>query len=506
MVTLIRIKIILLKHDLVNHIIYIDIDILVNYNLVNRNSLNGGMRMFIGRERELTALQNQYHSGKFEFTVIYGRRRVGKTAIINEFVKDKDVIYFTGVESNAKQNLENFSHSIMNYKSDLPQGSEFLSFQDALEFVFRLAQEQRIILVIDEYPYVAKASQSLASTLQFMIDKHKDTSKLFLILCGSSMSYMEDHVLAYKAPLYGRRTAQLKVQPFEFLEACRQYPGFSPEEKALAYGMVGGIPQYLLQIDDHLSVKENIKKIFLNSTSFLFEEPTNLLKQEVREPAIYNAIITAIANGGTKLSEIAGKIGEDTSVCATYIRNLISLGIVKKEAPYGESIGRKTIYSIEDPMFRFWYRFIAENTSLISRGADEIAYQRMEPYLSDYMGAVFEQISKQYLWNQLLNDTCPVHFADIGRWWGTNKKTRQPEEIDIMGVQDKNTALFCECKWTNEKIDLAVLEELVERSQLFSYPNNYYYLFAKSGFTKGCIEKAETMGNVALVEYRDMLK
>ena len=172
--------------------------------------------MFIGRERELTALQNQYNSSKFEFTVIYGRRRVGKTAIINEFVKDKDVIYFTGVESNEKQNLENFSQSIMSYKSDLPQGSEFTSFQDALEFVFKLAQEKRIVLVIDEYPYVAKASKSLASTLQLMIDKHKDASKLFLILCGSSMSYMEDHVLAYKAPLYGRRTAQLKVQPFEF--------------------------------------------------------------------------------------------------------------------------------------------------------------------------------------------------------------------------------------------------------------------------------------------------
>lgn len=150
---------------------------------------------------------------------------------------------------------------------------------------------------------------------------------------------------------------------------------------------------------------------------------------------------------------------------ATYIRNLISLGIVKKETPYGESSGRKTIYSIEDNMFRFWYRFVAENTSVISRGADELAYKRIEPYLSDYMGAVFEDISKQHLWNELLNDNCPVNFTDIGRWWGTNKKTRQQEEIDIMGVQDKTTALFGECKWTNEKVDLAVLEKLIERSE-----------------------------------------
>lgn len=461
--------------------------------------------MFIGRKRELAALQTQYDSGKFEFTVIYGRRRVGKTAIINEFVKDRDAIYFTGVESNAKQNLENFSQSIISYKSDFPQGSEFTSFQDAFEFIFKLAQDKRIVLVIDEYPYVAKASKSLASTLQLMIDKYKDTSKLFLILCGSSMSYMEDHVLAYKAPLYGRRTAQLKVQPFEFSEACKHFSKFSAEDKALAYGIVGGTPQYLLQLDDSLSIKENIKNIFLNSSSFLFEEPTNLLKQQVREPSIYNAIITAIAAGSTKLSEISSKVGEDTSVCATYIRNLISLEIIKKETPYGESSGKKTIYSIEDNMFRFWYRFVAVNTSIISRGADELAYQRIEPYLSDYMGAVFEDISKQYLWNELLNDNCPVNFTDIGRWWGTNKKTRQQEEIDIMGLQDKNTALFGECKWTNEKIDLAVLEKLIQRSNSFNCENKYFYLFAKSGFTKSCISKAEEMDNVTLVEYREIL-
>ena len=399
--------------------------------------------MFIGRERELTALQNQYNSSKFEFTVIYGRRRVGKTAIINEFVKDKDVIYFTGVESNEKQNLENFSQSIMSYKSDLPQGSEFTSFQDALEFVFKLAQEKRIVLVIDEYPYVAKASKSLASTLQLMIDKHKDASKLFLILCGSSMSYMEDHVLAYKAPLYGRRTAQLKVQPFEFMEACKHFPKFAAEDKAIAYGIVGGTPQYLLQLDDGLSIKENIKKIFLNPSSFLFEEPTNLLKQEVREPAIYNAIITAIATGGTKLSEISSKVGEDTSVCATYIRNLISLGIVKKETPYGESSGRKTIYSIEDNMFRFWYRFVAENTSVNSRGADELAYKRIEPYLSDYMGAVFEDISK------LISPTSVAGGVQIKKQdsrkkltlWGYKTKL-PPFSANVNGRMKKLTLLF----------------------------------------------------------------
>lgn len=461
--------------------------------------------MFIGREQELNTLNKLYRSDRFEFAVIYGRRRVGKTALISEFTKDKDTIFFTGVETNAKQNLDNFSRCIMEFGTGIAVDSSFASFQAALEYVFELAKTKRIVLVIDEYPYVARASKSLASTLQLLIDKNKDNSKLFLILCGSSMSYMEDHVLAYKAPLYGRRTAQLKISPFDFFEACRYFTRFSDIDKALAYGIVGGTPQYLMQINDSLSIEENIKNTHLNPTSSIFEEPNNLLKQEVREPAIYNAVVTAIATGCSKMNEISNKIDEDTSVCATYIKNLITLGIVKKESPYGEKSSRKTIYSIEDNMFRFWYRFVPENTSIISRGATDLAYKRIAPELPSYMGGVFEEICKQYLWKLLLEDKCAVNFSDLGRWWGTNPKTRTQEEIDIMGT-DKDSALFAECKWTNEKVDLGVLETLVERSNLFNYKKKHFYLFAKTGFTKGCIDKAAEIGNVTLVEYADMLR
>lgn len=462
--------------------------------------------MFIGRERELKALEQLYTSGKFEFAVVYGRRRVGKTALLTRFIQDKRAIYFMGVESNAKQNLENLSKSILEYTSGIAAENSFLSFQAALEYVFRLAERERVVLVLDEYPYAARASKSLASTLQLLIDKNKESSRLMLILCGSSMSYMEDQVLAYKAPLYGRRTAQMKLLPFDFAETCRYFSRFKGEDKALAYGMVGGTPQYLLQINDRLSIEENIKNTFLNPISFLYEEPVNLLKQEVREPAIYTAVITAIAAGACRMSEISSKAGEDTNVCASYLRNLISLGIVQKETPYGEKASRRSLYSIGDNLFRFWHRFVLENNSLIARGAADLVYQRIAPQLPDYMGKVFEEICRQYLWKLLLEGSAPIEFVSLGRWWGNDPARKAQAEIDILGEQDKDTALFGECKWTNEKVDLGVLEMLVHRSRLLPYKKAHYFLFSRSGFTRGCTEKANELGSVTLVEYGDMLK
>lgn len=461
--------------------------------------------MFIGRDKELIALNKLYQSDKFEFVVIYGRRRVGKTALINQFIGDKKSIYFMGLESNEKQNLENLSKSIIEFSSGIQAETSFASFQAALEYIFKLAENERIILTIDEYPYVARSSKSLASTLQLLIDKYKDTSKLMLILCGSSMSYMEEHVLAYKAPLYGRRTAQMKILPFDFEESCCYLKNMSDEDKALIYGIVGGTPQYLLQMSDKLSVEENVKNTYLNPMSFLYEEPINLLKQEVREPAIYTAIITAIATGYSRVSEISTKVGEDTNVCSNYLKNLMNLGIIKKETPYGEKESRKSVYSIEDNMFCFWYRFVLDNNSVIARGAADIVYKRIEPQLPDYMGRVFEEICMQYLWKLLLKGNAPVEFVSLGRWWGNDPIKKSQAEIDIMGEQDAETAIFAECKWRNEKVDLDILETLVERSKLFHYIKMHYYLFSKSGFTKECIEKAEQMRNVTLVSYKDIM-
>lgn len=206
------------------------------------------------------------------------------------------------------------------------------------------------------------------------------------------------------------------------------------------------------------------------------------------------------------MAEISTKVGEDTSVCAAYLKNLTGLGLIRKETPYGEKASRKSLYVIDDPMYRFWYRFIPENSSIIARGAADLAYRRIEPFLPEYMGQVFEEICKQYLWKLLLDGRSPVEFAELGRWWGNDPFTRSQTEIDIMGEQNKDTALFGECKWTNEKVDAGVLELLIRRSQLFRYRRVQLYLFARSGFTRGCTEAAKKMGNVMLVTYGDILE
>lgn len=461
--------------------------------------------MFIGREKELSKLTQLYNTNTFQFPVIYGRRRVGKTALINEFIKDKESIFFTGLESTVSQNLENLSRAIHLYMGTIGEAPIYQSFQSALETIFELAENKRVIFVIDEYPYVAKVYKAFSSVIQTMIDKHKDKSKLYLILCGSSMSFMEEQVLGYKSPLYGRRTAQFKILPFDFTESRKYFKNFSDNDMAEIYGIVGGTPQYLLQMKDSLSVEDNVKLNILDPNSYLFEEPGNLLKQEVQKAALYNAIITAVATGSTKLSEIATKVGEETSACAICLKKLTSLGLVRKETPFGEKAFKRTIYKIEDNLFRFWYRFVPENLSLLQNDMIDIAYHSVSAGMNTYMGAVFEEICKQYLWELNRKGKAAISFTSLGRWWGNDPKQKSQTEIDIIGEADKNTALFGECKWTNEKVDVGVLELLIERSKLFHYKKVHYYVFAKSGFTKGCVDKAQEMGNVTLVEYSKML-
>ena len=461
--------------------------------------------MFIGRQRELKRLNELYESGKFECAVVYGRRRVGKTTLINEFIKGKKAIYFTALESTSQENLESFSRCIMHMGMGIESDVVFSHYQAALDALNDAAKTERVVMVIDEYPYLADAYRGFSSLLQAQIDSKYKDSQLMLILCGSSMSFMENQVLGYQSPLYGRRTAQFKIEPFTFFEARGFHSRFAMHDAAVIYGVTGGVPLYLELMDDRLSVEENIKRNFFDPNAFLFEEPTNLLKQEVRDPANYNAIIRAVATGATRNAEIASKVGLETSAVANYLSSLIALGIVRKETPITETAQRKTIYTIADSMFRFWYRFIQGNAALAQSGMADRLWQIVEPQIPVFMGSVFEEICKQWLWRENAAGRLPVSFVKLGRWWGNDPVRKQEAEIDILALDDGDAALFAECKWTNDKVDESVLQTLIRRSELFTYGECAYYLFSKSGFTRGCEAMANREG-VRLVAFPSFLE
>ena len=314
--------------------------------------------MFYCREEELKKLNKRYQGNQFECVVVYGRRRVGKTALISEFCKDKRNIYFSALDTTAQENLRSLSKAIYNYQNpDLYNAPEFRTYEDALEEITRIAEQERIVFVIDEYPYLAKAEQSISSRLQHLIDHTWSKSKIFLILCGSSMSFMEHQVLGYESPVYGRRTAQFKIEPLTYKETAVFHPELSQEENALIYGITGGVPHFINKLGVHTGEDEALLEYLFDRSGYLFEEPENLLKQELREPAVYNSIITAIAEGASRLNEIATKTGMETGPCTKYLKVLIELGIVRKETPITEKIGKKSIYMLEDNFFRFWYAY-----------------------------------------------------------------------------------------------------------------------------------------------------
>ena len=448
-----------------------------------------------------------YQSDQFEFAVFYGRRRIGKTTLINEFLRGKEAIYYMAVEGTKRENLVGLSKAFLSYGNANQSTPEFPEYAALLDYIDEMCRSgKRMIVAIDEFPYLAASYPAISSLLQSHIDQCWKDSKLFLILCGSSMSFMEEQVLGYKSPLYGRRTAQFKIHPFTFFEAKELLPEFVSEDQAILYGITGGVPEYLSRIDRKANLDDNIIRLFFEESGRMFEEPGNLIKQELKEPMTYHSIISAIAGGASRLNEIAVKTGLETSGCSNQISSLIALGIVKKEIPVTESAAsRRTLYSLNDNMFLFWYRFVRPNISGIMRGVGDNIYNTLvKAQINDFMGGVFEEICQQYLYRPDIYDTLPFPIGNIGRWWGNNPKERRQEEIDLMSVQEE-CVLFGECKWRNVPMDKDMLNTLMERGQLFHFEKKYYYLFSKSGFTQNVRAYAAGRQDVMLVAFEDMV-
>lgn len=456
---------------------------------------------FIGRKYELKELNLEYENGKFALSVIYGRRRVGKTYLIQEFIKEKEGYYFVATESNELINLSLISKAIYKACGNLEGLPDFSNFESALRYLFQYSIDKRIIFVIDEFPYLAESAPYISSLIQNMIDEYREKSKLFLILCGSSMSFMEEQVLGYKSPLYGRRTSQFKINAFNYLESGEFVNSYSDKEKSIVFGLTNGVAEYLTFFDENLSLKENIINIFLKPNGRLYEEPLNLLKQELRQPKFYNDILFSISAGASKLNEISTKLNVVSGGLAHYLNSLIELGIIEKKTPVLNRKTKRPIYVIKDTMFLFWYKFVQTNLNMINIGLGEVLYESIEKNLNDYMGDVFEKISIEYFEERLKKSKFSFIPTDYGNWWGTDKELKKESEIDMLAYNNENEFLFVEAKWNNSKVKQDILDNLISKSYNFRYKKAYYWITSLSGFEKFKIED-----NVELVDIGKMYK
>lgn len=470
--------------------------------------------MFIGRERELASLKDFYEKDGIGMTVIYGRRRIGKSTLIAEFVKDKKVIFYTATKVGKDRNLELFSKQVTDLFLSGIEDISFHTIEAVFDFINKNISDEKVILVIDELPYWAEKDEALLSILQKYMDTVWHDKNLKIILCGSALSFMENKVLSEKSPLFGRRDSQIKLDSFDYLDAAKFVPDYSNEDKAICYGITGGVAKYLSMMDPSKSLDENIIKLYFRTDGYLYDETRNLLTQEFSDITLVNNIIEQIASGQNTINIIANKIGEKESTILYSLEKLISVGLVeKKKCITEEKNKKKTQYILKDHMFKFWYEFIPKATSVIEMGQGELYYHKaVKPVLHSYMGSVFEDMCRYYTLQHGILGEFDCFVTTVGTWWGTEtiinengEKRAQSTDIDVVALSEiEKKAVVGECKFKNEKIDKGIYETLVRRSHLISskYQVVKYILFSLSGYT----EWFDTLSdhNVVLLSLNDL--
>jgi len=460
--------------------------------------------MFVGRENELSELEALFAKDGFQMMVVYGRRRVGKTTLLAQFAAGKPHIFFTAQESNDSANLKSFSRALYAH-AGLPTGTGgFDSWADAFTFLADQARANRLVLVFDEFPYAAQANKSLPSILQRAIDQEFKGGQLFLVLNGSNVGFMESDVLGSKSPLYGRRTAQMQLLPFDYLDASKMLKGASREDCIRYYACLGGVPHYLSFVDSKNSFEDNIVSLFFRKSSVFAEEPLMLLRQELREPALYNAILLALAKGANTPQLVADAIDEDRTKVMKYLGTLLALGLVEKRTPLfvNQAKTRKGVYRIADPLFSFWYRYVFPIHGEVQLGTGEvIACSKVLPVLTELEGIRFEDVCLQWLRRKNALGELPFIATSLGSWWGTDPRNRKQSDVDVMAAEPvAKQLLLGECKWRSSLQCGTALNALMDKAGLFpDFKEVWHCLFSKDGFDAAAKRIAKDNPSVALI-------
>lgn len=463
---------------------------------------------FIGRTSELATLNAELERGS-GFVVIYGRRRVGKTTLIKEFIKDKRAFYFLATTESEAQSMKRFA-GVLSRTTKNPMLSKvaFTDWLDLFQVVADDHPDEKKVLVIDEFPYLVKTNPDFPSILQNAWDEVLKDHNVMLILCGSLISMMKKHALAYDSPLYGRRTAQIRLMPLQFTDVYAAQ-NLSFEQAVEQYAITGGVPKYMEFFQTNEPLVEQIRRVVLSKNGFLYEEPDFLLNEEVQTPINYFSVLKAISDGNHKLSKIGMTMEQDTSAITPYLKTLIDLGFVTKNVPITEKNperSRKSLYYVSDNFIRFWFRYVYPFKGELELDNQQIVLDEMgKDFKQKFVAFAYESICRNIFAELCRKGQIDFEPSRIGSYWRNDNEG--DTEIDVAAVDNQHKRLFLgECKYHAKPVDVAVYSALQEKGQskeltaAFKGYKIVYGLFSKSGFTDRLVEMAAENPNLILIQ------
>lgn len=461
------------------------------------------MSKFIDRDSELTTLQKEYERAGSSFVVIYGRRRVGKTALINEFCKDRKAVLFLATEENERENRETFKNNVAEFCGDeLLAASKIEKWDPVFDVIVKYSKEtqEKVIVVMDEFQYLGKANKAFPSIMMGIWDRKLKDSNIMLIVCGSLINMMTTQVLSYDSPLYGRRTAQMRIGQIPFSFYHEFYQDLSEDACILRYAVTGGMPKYIELFHDNVDIYQAIRENVVSRNAFLYAEPEFLLQKEVSEIGSYFSLLKTMAAGNHKLKKIASVMEMPQTSLTKYLKVLSELDIIEREVPITEENPEKSkrgLYYIKDNFIRFWFRFIYPYRGMLEAGQEEYVMEKIKStFIENHVSYVYEDICREKVWS--LNGK-GVEFNRVGRWWdGSNV------EIDIVAYNSMGKdILFGECKYSVNKKGLEVLRQLKQKAKAVLWNRDdrkeKYVIFSRSGFTDELLEYAAGDEDVWLV-------
>jgi len=455
---------------------------------------------FVNREDELEMLQTRFDRETADLIVVYGRRRLGKSALVREAIKGhENAVYWQATEETPEAQLSNFVETA---SDTVPMLADM---QRDWEALLRALGREDAIVVLDEFPYLVESDESLPSKIQRVWDMDLQNSEMTLVLVGSSISIMEDKVLSGGSPLYGRRTGTIDLPPLAIADAQQLYPTDDPDDVIKTWGVFGGTPYYLQALTQSQTLQENIQTHILSEHGILHNEPEFLLRTEfgIREPQTYYTILRAIATGKRAAGEIADFAGVDSNTLGSYLSKLRRLRLVERDIPVtaNPNATRKSRYRLKEPLFRFWFRYVYGEEGKLTQLGEEAYTELVEPTFTEYLGEMFERVCQHRL-----PALIPKTYQGIGYWW------HQHHELDVVGLASDGTLVAGECKYTNREMtegDLADLERSASQIQ-WTPPNGteleyHYCCFCRSGFSTGLQQVATERDDVSLFTPSDIV-